>query len=665
MATAFDAAVLRVRWTDERDEAGLIRRLADRGHVVTWAGRVEQVLIGRARDPIDDLLIVGTYAADDLCRYDTVATWQVDKCVQWPPDARRGIQAWFRQHHEPGVPTAASWARQRDYTALAARFSRKGLGPTAERLREFALAESAARPVLCTFQTFQTLDDGDASGRKALARFDEALGPTVARLGAEPRWMAHGSDSGWDDIALTEYPSRAAFVDVLASDAFGDASGDRDAGLAAVELLVCSSWTGFAQTRTETTVCPAPWMQQYVKENGTYNVCCYARDADVVGDDGRRLHVLNGHTHDDVVNSKFVRDVKSQMMRGEWPKICADCESAEKLGGGYRFEKLGQCDQNELRELVARTEADGTSPPVLSQVHYSLGNTCNLRCRSCGPWSSTRWLNETHLLEGGKLSRESFSGKDYQWYRDEAAWKPLLDSLHNTQVVHFSGGEPMLIPQMLQLLQRMIAAGESHHIVLYYNTNVTNVPGEIRDLWPHFKGVTLTCSIDGFGRINDYIRNPSVWSEIDANLTHFDDQFDEYGISSIRIGCVVQVYNVLRLNELMEYVDKKNFKHVRTIIMSPLQHPDHLNVRILPRALRQLAIERLASAREQFFATDGGSDPALYTSIDSIISVLEQPDVDDAEELQGKFARTTRALDESRGENLLDLVPELTPLMRA
>ena len=118
------------------------------------------------------------------------------------------------------------------------------------------------------------------------------------------------------------------------------------------------------------TLCPVPWMQQTVRENGMVGVCCGASDEAVLRDDGKPFRIVDDSSVGDVVNSRYMRDIKKTMMAGEWPDVCRGCEISEKTGFSYRTLKQLLFDEDEFLNLVELTAEDGTSPPVVAGMHY-------------------------------------------------------------------------------------------------------------------------------------------------------------------------------------------------------------------------------------------------------------------------------------------------------
>ncbi len=150
---------------------------------------------------------------------------------------------------------------------------------------------------------------------------------------------------------------------------------------------------------------------------------------------------------------------------------------------------------------------------------------------------------------------------------------------------------------MLEALDICIQSGRANQIDLSYNTNITVIPQRVARLWPHFRSVSILCSVDGFGGVNDYIRRPSKWSDIDRNLHLLDQHFEEWKLRSVLCSTTVQVYNVLTLRDLFDYLGT-GFRHLAPAPqLVPLYMPHYLSIQILPALVKDIARERLLAER--------------------------------------------------------------------
>lgn len=81
-------------------------------------------------------------------------------------------------------------------------------------------------------------DDGDGSGWDAYLRYSKATSPLIKEQGGRIIWTGKieqftlgAMEGDWDMAALVEYPNRAAFMSMFASEAYQAASIHRINGL--------------------------------------------------------------------------------------------------------------------------------------------------------------------------------------------------------------------------------------------------------------------------------------------------------------------------------------------------------------------------------------------------------------------------------------------------
>jgi sulfatase maturation enzyme AslB (radical SAM superfamily) len=181
------------------------------------------------------------------------------------------------------------------------------------------------------------------------------------------------------------------------------------------------------------------------------------------------------------------------------------------------------------------------------------------------------------------------------------------------------------------------------NISLKYNTNCTNLPKKMTDYWEHFKRVRINASIDAFGELNRYIRYPTGWSLVETNLMKFKEMLDKN--VDLQIHICVQMYNILYLHELLDFL---NLHQINNIYFNILDHPDCLNIRVLPVELKELAKDKLQP----------------YTHIDRVQGVIDYMLSKDLSTQIDEFKRYTIALDDSRNESILTVVPEMKDIFK-
>jgi sulfatase maturation enzyme AslB (radical SAM superfamily) len=177
----------------------------------------------------------------------------------------------------------------------------------------------------------------------------------------------------------------------------------------------------------------------------------------------------------------------------------------------------------------------------------AFGNTCNLKCITCNPVSSSRWRSEYTSIYLKDVAHYNFYKQNF--VTDFAAAAPNL--IH----IDIPGGEPFLsgVPEQKQLLRYYVDSGQAASITLHYTTNATVWPDpDWWELWSHFKEIDMQLSIDGVGARYEYIRYPAVWSVLVDTVQAY---LDKQSLPNFRLSVshTVSAYNILYLDEFFTW----------------------------------------------------------------------------------------------------------------
>jgi MoaA/NifB/PqqE/SkfB family radical SAM enzyme len=376
------------------------------------------------------------------------------------------------------------------------------------------------------------------------------------------------------------------------------------------------------------TFCVLPWMHLATTSTGNMRVCCNSTPGKnlIKKDDGTVYKVFKDNIQE-AWNSETYHTIRQQMLNGERPEMCQRC---------FREEDAGLVSTRTNLNIKWQEDKEYTvdAPFDIKYADIRLGNLCNLKCRMCNPYSSNQWLKEWSLVETA-LSEEEYKRLDTMgWPENEKTWDNLFSIVPTIKEIYLTGGEPTIIKEQYKLLNYCIDNGYSKKIKLKYNTNLTNIPRDLIETWKQFKQIQLNCSIDAVGDLDRYIRYPSNWPKIQENFDLLQDLDNSY----IEIHNTVQMYNILRLDDFLDWALPYGHK----IYFNILNHPEYLNIRVLPPHLKLLAKDKL----EQ------------YTDVPKVQGIIDYMMSEDWSNKFDSFKEYTFALDKSRNENLFDLIPE-------
>jgi MoaA/NifB/PqqE/SkfB family radical SAM enzyme len=248
---------------------------------------------------------------------------------------------------------------------------------------------------------------------------------------------------------------------------------------------------------------------------------------------------IQTHSLTEYSNSKLINNIKQEFEQGRWPAGCKRCQIEESSG----IESKRQLDYTRWKDHYDSYDLNDNTFITTS---IAFGNTCNLKCITCGPHSSSRWQKEYYDLYGINIPRFKFYKQNF--VKDFIAQAP--------NIVHLDipGGEPFLsgVDEQKSLLSHYATTGQAKNITLHYTTNAQIFPDkEWWKLWSYFKEVDIQLSIDGVGNRYEYIRYPASWSLLVENTSNYL-KIQQPNIR-LSVSHTVSAYNIYYLDEFFTW----------------------------------------------------------------------------------------------------------------
>ena len=338
-------------------------------------------------------------------------------------------------------------------------------------------------------------------------------------------------------------------------------------------------------------ICMLPWISIETSPIGTARPCCLAKDEITYFNEQGLEHKynLNTHTLEEIYHSRYMQLLRRDFLYGQKPATCQRCWDEE--AAGRTSKRINS--KIRLKEYYDEVDFTNLDPNQLWFIDLKLGNICNLKCRICGSWSSSKWAKEEIDYVPGIDRKSHLAYKfltDGAWPREnEQFWDNLKTLLPNIKYLEFTGGEPFLIEQHFELLRYAVETGDSKHIEIHYNTNGTVFPDE-SELWNYFKHVEIAFSIDNIGPRFEYERYGAKWDEVQANINKFTEM--RSAKISTQLCTTMNIQNVYYLPEICEWISTQTFDH---IYFNMLHDPWHMCISRMTPAAQALVIDRLES----------------------------------------------------------------------
>ena len=441
------------------------------------------------------------------------------------------------------------------------------------------------------------------------------------------------------------------------------------------------------------TFCPLPWNSINLRNNGDLRICCntnsYSPQRGIMRKEDGTPYNAGRDDWNEARNAELLKEVRVSMMKGEWHPECERCRQEENNGirsrREYENEDWGKWFGDiSLKNMLPITQEDGTIDPQKQDVEFidiRYGNFCNLKCRMCGPTDSHTWYEDhvkltgrTHYkdthekIELSKNDKGRWSTSQYDWFQqNNVYWDNFEKYAPYSKKIYIVGGEPLIIDEHTESLERLVASGRAGKVRLEYNTNLTMVPTKLIKLWEQFKQVRIGVSIDGVGDVFDYQRTPAKWSSVYRNMQRLEEA--DVNLKAW-YAFTVTPYNVFHFPEFMRWkleesgLDSYNpVTGPRPIVTHHMCHsPKYYNVKVLPPELKQQVVEHYNTFRVWIQSTDYNDH--IKQSFEKLLDGVQKfmLSEDYSEQWLPEFVKTTRRLDEIRNQNVLDIVPQYKDL---
>ena len=331
--------------------------------------------------------------------------------------------------------------------------------------------------------------------------------------------------------------------------------------------------------------CMAPYRNIYIYENAAGPCCWYDKNQRV-----KNVEKLSDLA--DIFNSETLDKIRAN------PTGCKQCQTHEQHGG-------------KSHRILWNEREPNNNVVSLENMDIYMGNLCNLACITCGSHNSTRWITDEKNIYG-----KAYVNKQHEINID-LSWELVKD----LKRIKLAGGEILLMPQHIELLQKLIEFDVAKNITMVYIVNNTVDPSKFKDLFSKFKKIEFILSVDGINEVNDYVRYLSSWETNNKNI----ETAIEMGIS-VSINCVVSILNVYHLPEMIEWWDNRG-----SILFRILDIPNHLSIKHLTDKMRTKTIEKLKA----------------YKNLDIVVNYLKEAPPGDF----NKFNEWISEIDNYRGNS--------------
>jgi len=397
------------------------------------------------------------------------------------------------------------------------------------------------------------------------------------------------------------------------------------------------------------TFCIYPWMHLHAYPTGEAYPCCHAEMK--VGQVGN----CQQQSLREIWNSPTLRTLRQDMLAERPNAACGRCYEQEQ-SGFFSGRKSANKHHGHQVQRVDQTASDGQLDQfAMTYWDIRFSNLCNLRCRSCGHIFSSQWYQDQVALAGAEYAK-THKPLFYAGRHETDIWEQLIEHIDHVEQIYFAGGEPLIMDEHYRILEEL-ERREMWHVRLIYNTNFTQVRLRDRyvfDYWKKFHSVAVGASLDAMGARAEYIRKGTVWSTVEDNRKRMQDicpRVDFY------ISPTVSLLNVLHVPDFhQDWVERGLLTH-QDLNVNLLQDPEHLRIDLATPTYKQRVADRIQQHLDWLAPHDH-----LQRASQGFRSLITFMQATHNAHLLPLFWKKTQQLDQIRGEDILQSIPELADL---
>ena len=356
--------------------------------------------------------------------------------------------------------------------------------------------------------------------------------------------------------------------------------------------------------------CIVPWISLWPISDGRVLPCC---TADIRAEKSL-LGNLNNQSFEEAFNSKNSMNLRKTFMSGQLdPDVCSECIKREDANDSSNRTTIEEHFPNLTTEFFQNTREDGHFPDFKILYADTLwSNICNFKCIHCNPnisssIASDKILSGFYKHDGGRLKS---LGED--------RLQEFLTHIPHLEVIHFNGGEPLLMKQYYIILEKLLEQKRTD-VKLWLHTNGCIPIGKSKKMYKllsQFNSVNLTMSHDGYGSIGQFVRSG-----------YSDDLFiknywlaKEY-LDNIIFAISVHAFNVVQLPDLLNWYRDNNLRDelLNGLSVSIVYNPEHLGLWNLNQELK----EKVSKSLSEWLEVNEPRPNALVT-LNTIIKLLRK-----------------------------------------
>jgi hypothetical protein len=378
-------------------------------------------------------------------------------------------------------------------------------------------------------------------------------------------------------------------------------------------------------------ICVYPWLLMHDSYGEHTSLC------------GRsQIPVAKKKNLTDWATNKDYNKIRQNMLQGVRNRNCRGCHVYEDKGireqrWNYSFDWIARLKLKKIEDLTK----------IRNPLYYEIrpSSKCNAMCRMCTSSFS-------HLIE---KENKTIKDKEFLSLIDNTKTVRINNTFDRVDIntvkrLYVAGGDPSVMSSVYKFMEKCIEQKKTD-FTFNMQTNSVSIKPKFFNLCKQFTNMCISTSVDGAGKVNEYVR----WNTVDKKQKENIHKFYQQG-NKVHIISVVSIYNVATLGETMEMFDREfpyapiqlQWAGFKNNLLDPYNHPN-----------RSLVFKSMQKAKKTncYWHNESGTTNFVNNLYD-FYGDTKNKNTFDREKLR-RFFKYNDVLDQSRGSKLADYIPDL------
>lgn len=378
-------------------------------------------------------------------------------------------------------------------------------------------------------------------------------------------------------------------------------------------------------------------------------------------------------------NTKYKKEQRAKMLKGERPNECEFCWQTEDSGSQLSDRAYRSKDIYEpgLIEEAKKLGINGNARPRYVEVNFN--QACNFKCSYCSPVLSTEWHKE--VKQYGAYQLPSGNHNDPRWVESlgidnspsnpyvQAFWKWLPEIYPTLQTFRMTGGEPLMDKNTFKMFN-YIRENPKEDLHMSITSNCCPPKGQwqrfidsMQTLTPNLDHFMLFASLDSWGEQAEYIRNGLDFSVFYKNIIQYLEECDRHSLTFII------TFNTLSYSGIFNYIQqihrlRKQYSKQRQMIwfdIPQLTYPDYMNSKLMPEQIGSLeqCVDYMENNKDGDSNEFQGFSDFEISKVTRLINWIKSDTGFDKNKAEKNFKAFFRQHDKRRNTNFVNVFPEL------